>query len=264
MGPVLLIGLLVLTGSLLGSFYLLDRNHSDNDSQTTQEQNQEQSNSKEGSENDADVSPDQQDQNESTDSSEPSNTESDAAVGAQAYPSGPETPSSIMGSSETDIDQMIRRYNTVGHTYPGDIYAQYGAPTIEDFCRILYEEAAAEGVRAEVVFAQSMVETGWLQFGGIVQPDQCNFAGIGATGDSPSASFNTYGTDSVRMGLRAQVQHLKAYASEEALVQECVDPRFSLVTRGTAPDVYDLAGTWATDTEIGETIMDQVDALLAS
>ena len=37
-----------------------------------------------------------------------------------------------------------------------------------------------------------------------------------------------------RTGVRAQIQHLKAYASKEALVNGCVDPRFSLVTRGSA------------------------------
>ena len=33
------------------------------------------------------------------------------------------------------------------------------------------------------------------------------------------------------------VQHLKAYATSTALTMECVDPRFSLVTRGSAPYV---------------------------
>lgn len=43
--------------------------------------------------------------------------------------------------------------------------------------------------------------------------------------------------DSPLLGIRAQVQHLKAYACTEALVNSCVDPRFQYVTRGSAPYV---------------------------
>lgn len=170
---------------------------------------------------------------------------------------------SIMGPSRTTIDQMVQRFNSTGHSYPTAIYDQYGAPTIEDFCTILYEEANSEYVRAEVVFAQTMIETGWLQFGGSVYPEQCNFAGLGAFDGSSGATFNNYGNDSVRMGLRAQVQHLKAYASHESLNNECIDPRFSLVTRGSAPSVYDLSGTWAADPEMGTKIMNQIIELLS-
>ena len=78
-----------------------------------------------------------------------------------------------------------------------------------------------------------MKETGWLQFGGDVKASQYNFAGIGATGGGkPGHSFG-----SIRTGIRAHVQHLKAYANKEALQNTCVDPRFSYVTRGSAPYV---------------------------
>jgi len=163
---------------------------------------------------------------------------------------------SIMGSSQTTVAQMVRRYNQSGNTYPANVYAQYGAPTITDFCTILLQEANAEGLRAEVVFAQAMHETGWLRFGGDVKPEQCNFAGIGATGGVPGHSF-----ESVRIGLRAQVQHLKAYASTASLNQECVDPRFHLVTRGIAPLVEDLGGRWAVDAGYGTRLVAQMDAL---
>lgn len=170
----------------------------------------------------------------------------------------------IMGDSQTTIVQMASWYKANGATYPSATYKQYGAETIDDFCRILYEEASTEGVRAEVVFAQAMLETGWLKFGGDVKAEQCNFCGLGATGGGVGgASFNTYGTDSVRMGLRAQVQHLKAYASSDNLVNEKVDPRFTYVTRGCAPRVDDLAGKWAADTSYGTKLKKLIDSLLA-
>ena len=171
----------------------------------------------------------------------------------------------IMGLSQTTVAQMVRYYNQSEKTYPSSVYAQYGAPTITDFCTILLQEANAEGVRAEVVFAQAMHETGWLQFGGDVLAEQCNFAGIGATGGGvPGNSFNTNDTDSVRIGLRAQVQHLKAYASTASPNQVLVDPRFDYVTRGCAPTVEALGGKWATDIGYGARLVAQISALLSA
>lgn len=50
----------------------------------------------------------------------------------------------------------------------------------------------------------------------------------------------------VRTGLRAQVQHLKAYANTEPLNNPRVDPRFSYAQRGSAPYIWALTGKWAT------------------
>ena len=154
----------------------------------------------------------------------------------------------IMGSPKTTVDAMVRDFNAQGKTYPSQVYAAKGARTINEFCQVLYDEAVAEGVRPAVLYAQVMLETGWLQFkGSSVKPEQCNFGGIGATDKDPKpATF-----PDVRTGLRAQVQHLKAYGSKEPLKNPCVDPRFHLVTRGVAPYVADLAGRWASDEEYG-------------
>ena len=149
----------------------------------------------------------------------------------------------VSAYSEIDMADLFCKMEVV---YPEDVYAEYGAPDIDSFCRIVVEEATSEGVRPEVVFAQAMLETGWLQFNGDVQPDQCNFAGLGAIGGGDSGlSFNNFGVDSVRIGIRAQVQHLKAYASIDPLVHACVDPRFQYVARGSAPYLQDLHGKWA-------------------
>ena len=136
----------------------------------------------------------------------------------------------IMGSSKTTVAAMTQAYEKNGAPYPSKALGAGGAPDAATFCRIIYEEANAEGVRAEVIFAQVMNETGWLQFGGDVSVNQFNFAGIGATGNGvPGNSFKD-----VRTGIRAQVQHLKAYASTEPLKNTCVDPRFTYVSRGCA------------------------------
>lgn len=134
----------------------------------------------------------------------------------------------IMGTTSTNLAQMVAYYNA-NNTYP-EFYASSDAPTIETFCRIYLEECQAEGLKAEVAFCQAMLETGFLRYGVDVQINQYNFAGLGAPGNG--APGNSFG--SVREGIRAQVQHLKAYASTDGLNQPCVDTRFQHVRRGTA------------------------------
>lgn len=168
----------------------------------------------------------------------------------------------IMGASQASVEQMVAYYRkSVGEsTYPASVYTNYGAPTLQDFCTIVLEEAKAEGVRAEVVFAQAMKETGWLRFGAAVKVEQCNFCGLGAVNSAPgnAASFKD-----VRTGIRAQVQHLKAYASTDPLAQACVDPRFDLVKRGCAPLLEDLNGKWAVPGDgYGESIAKMIDTML--
>ncbi len=134
----------------------------------------------------------------------------------------------ITGSSSVTVEQMMAYYNSVT-TYPA-FYANSDAPTLRSFCQMYLDECNAEGIKAEVAFVQAMKETNFLRFGGDVSISQYNFAGIGATGGVPGNSFAT-----VRIGIRAQVQHLKAYANNESLNQACVDPRFKYVARNTAP-----------------------------
>ena len=149
----------------------------------------------------------------------------------------------IMSSSFTSYEDAAAHYSrTVGkQTYPTSVYKSKGSASIDEFCKILYEEASFEGVCPEVLYAQVMKETGYLRFGNLVQANQCNFGGVGATGPgNPGYTFS-----SVREGLRVQAQHLKAYASTESLYNPCIDPRFNLVSRGCAPKTTDLNGRWA-------------------
>ena len=179
--------------------------------------------------------------------------------GAPGSTSGAFRNDAIMGTSQATVSQLVCAYNASGYNYPAQTYASKGAPSVADFCRIVVDEAGKEGVRAEVVFAQAMHETGWLQFGGSVEAGQCNFAGLGAV--SPTEGGASF--PSVVIGIRAQVQHLKAYASTEPLNCACVDPRFNLVQRGVAPSLSDLNGRWAVPgTGYGQSIMKIVRRVL--
>lgn len=120
---------------------------------------------------------------------------------------------------------------------------------------LFLEEGAIEGIRGDIAFCQSIKETGWFRYGGQVLPEQNNFAGIGATNNSPVGKGAWFKT--ARDGVRAQIQHLKAYANDEALVNPCIDPRFGLVTRGAAGNKWTgLNGRWAVPGDgYGESIL---------
>ena len=174
---------------------------------------------------------------------------------------------SIIGDSSVNVEQLIHLYNSSGHVFPS-YYTENGRNVdLNRFAQLYIEEANAEGIRADVAFAQAMKETGWLKFGGQVSISQFNFAGLGATDDGAAGmSFaQKYGDNEngIRMGIRAQIQHLKAYASTEPLNNACVDERFTLVKRGCAPYVEWLGQKenpngygWATGANYGQGIID--------
>jgi hypothetical protein len=116
-----------------------------------------------------------------------------------------------------------------------------------DYARVLsshyINEAAYEGINHDVAFAQMCLETGFLRYGGLVQSEWNNFCGLGAIGpEQPGLIFPDPQT-----GVRAHIQHLKAYATEEPLFGELVDPRYRYVRKGSSPTIEGLSGTWAVD-----------------
>ncbi len=173
----------------------------------------------------------------------------------------------IMGDTTVTVDQMVRyyeRYSSIG--YPSKDLGAGGAPDLRTFCQMYYDEAAMEGVRAEVAFAQAMKETGWLKYGGIVNIGQFNFAGIGALDGNSNGNCASF--PDVRTGIRAQIQHLKAYGSTAALNNPKVDPRFDKVTRGAARYVEWLGqkenptgAGWATGKNYGLDIVAMIKVL---
>ena len=135
----------------------------------------------------------------------------------------------IMGKAQATAQQMALFCRSKNSS------PQLTSCSLEQLAEMFIEEGEAEGVRGDVAFAQSLHETGYFKFGGIVLPTQNNYAGIGALNGNATGQAASF--PDPRTGVRAQIQHLKAYASTEALVNECVDPRFSLVARGVAPYV---------------------------
>jgi hypothetical protein len=127
-----------------------------------------------------------------------------------------------------------------------------------DLPRLYREEASIEGVNYDIAFCQMLVETDELTNTQVLNVN--NFGGLAsATGGTSGAGFPNRQT-----GVRAQIQHLKAYGSVEPLVQRLVDPRFDFVRRGVAPLVHMLTGKWNSEPDYGDKIMGYVRRLYGS
>ena len=115
--------------------------------------------------------------------------------------------------------------------------------TIEELAGYYISEGAAEGIRGDIAFCQAIWETGWFTFGGSVQPDRNNYCGLGAIDDT--AGGEKFATPQI--GVRAHIQHLKAYAStatKEDLAFSCVDTRFDYAKDKVLQDGIGIARTW--------------------
>jgi len=107
------------------------------------------------------------------------------------------------------------------------------------------DESESEGVNHDIAFCQMCLETGFLRFGGVVSKQQNNFCGLGAIRvGKPGENFSTK-----QLGVRAHIQHLKAYGSDDPLNGQLIDRRFKWVKRGISPTVDGLSGKWAADRE---------------
>lgn len=110
-----------------------------------------------------------------------------------------------------------------------------------ELAQLYLSEGEKEGIRGDFAFAQAIKETGYFRYGGDVLPEQNNYAGIGTVGGGVKGAY----FPSPQIGVRVQIQHLKAYASTQPLNQDLVDPRYHLVDKGSAPTLEDLNGRWA-------------------
>ncbi len=162
-------------------------------------------------------------------------------------------------------------YGTVGPTIlgrgllaPEDLAAFVRArgrphPTVdvEDLARAFVDEGAAEGVRSDIAWAQSIIETGYFGFAGsMVEPGDHNYAGIGAC-DSCRRGF-LYPTP--QLGARAQMQLLRTYADREATTSSLARPLAGrppekVGVRGCCATWMALSGVWATGPGYGVKIL---------
>lgn len=183
-----------------------------------------------------------------------------AAMGSAASGnSGTAGYTKIMGNAAATAEQMKSYLKAKNPSVPQSVL---------DMVPLYLSEGRTEGVRGDIAFAQSCLETGNFTFScSAVTLSQNNFCGMGVT--SNGIKGNSF--DTPQLGIRAQVQHLKAYASTDALKNACIDPRFKYVTRGCAEYVEWLgqkenpAGKgWAAGAGYGEKILSILNGILGT
>jgi len=163
----------------------------------------------------------------------------------QLSPDGP----SILGPSVLSASQIEAWFASTG------VQAQTTVPMGE----LIADYMAAgriTGVRADVAFAQSVVETGYFSFpaGGQDPSSYNNFAGIGACGSCKHGwSFPT-----AMAGVLGQMELLRSYASAPgALAGPVPGPG------GCCQTWMSLSGTWATNPAYGYEILSIYQQMLA-
>jgi hypothetical protein len=147
----------------------------------------------------------------------------------------------VLGASLLGPAQITAWYESTG--------VESRSPTaVARVARLFVEEGAVQGVRGDIAFAQAMLETGYLRYGGLVEPADHNFGGIGAC-DSCERGLRFPDPET---GVRAHVQHLWAYASPTAdaaaLARPVVDVRFANVRPPGRAPLWEMMGNgnWAT------------------
>ena len=165
----------------------------------------------------------------------------------------------ITGTAKATVGQMRAYIKAKNSKVPNSVL---------DMIPLYLSEGAIEGIRGDVAFAQSCLETGNFGFAGsAVTLDQNNFCGMGVTANGLKG--NSF--DTPQLGIRAQIQHLKAHANADPLKNPCIDPRFKYVERGSAAYVEWLGQKenpngkgWASGAGYGEKILTILKAILAT
>lgn len=144
----------------------------------------------------------------------------------------------IMGGAVATQEQCVR-YLLSHNPYPKLNVSP------QELVAYYYEEGSRTGIRPDIAFAQALKETGYFRYGGTVVPAQNNYCGLGTTSATVRGAY--FATP--RLGVKAHIQHLLAYASTEKPEDNIVDPRYDLVRNSygqqTLTRWQDLNGRWA-------------------
>ncbi|HVN50185.1 MAG TPA: glucosaminidase domain-containing protein [Acidimicrobiales bacterium] len=127
---------------------------------------------------------------------------------------------------------------------------------IDQLTGFYVSEGAAEGIRGDMAFAQSMVETGSFS-----NPDTINFNNFAGIGHCDSCAAGM-AFDTAQLGVRGQMQLLKSYAEKDP---KYADPLVNDKLRGPAGCCQtwtQLTRSWASDPNYGPKILSVYAAML--
>ena len=151
---------------------------------------------------------------------------------------------SVLGPSLLTADEITGWYQSTGHQANLTVPL---AQLVADYATV----GAAAGVRSDLAFAQSMVETDYFDFPswGQVTVRANNFAGIGACDSCASG----YTFPNAVTGVQAQMQLLHAYATTSQPFAGPLPGPFSVA--GCCQTWMALSGVWATNLSYGIEIL---------
>lgn len=161
--------------------------------------------------------------------------------------------SPIMGPSRLTADDLVAYIASLG------LHPHLTVP-LRTLAGYYLSEGNAEGVRGDVAFAQSVLETGAFMYPGhgLVLPTDNNYAGI----DACDSCSHGDAFASALLGVRAQIQLLRIYADPSLKkISDFPDPvallhEQHLRSTGFAKTWYSLGGRWATGANYGFHIYD--------
>ena len=127
-----------------------------------------------------------------------------------------------------------------------------------DIAPVYWEYGEKTGIRPDVLYAQSAKETAFGNYGGVVEPDFNNWAGIktrdGGPCDDPDAHQKF---DTPEDGVRGHFNHMSAYVGKDPIGEP--HGRYSVVASlewaGSIRYVEELGGRWAPNPEYGDSVV---------
>jgi hypothetical protein len=163
--------------------------------------------------------------------------------------------SPIMGPTRLTADDLVAYIDSLHLTHQ----PQLTVP-LRTLAGYYISEGEAEGVRGDVAFAQSILETGAFTFPGhgLLVPTDNNFAGIDACDSCTHGDL----FPTAQLGVRAQIQLLRVYADPTLeKIEQFAHPvallhEPHLRGSGHSRTWYSLGGTWATGPNYGFHVYD--------
>ena len=142
----------------------------------------------------------------------------DAAGATAAGAAGVTTHTPVMGPNLLSAAQLARWFNSETGGTPPNVPAIHD--NITALAQDFIDEGRVEGVRGDIAFVQSILETGWFSFASSqIPPDANNFAGINAFDGRPGLPNCVHGDSTPsrcfatpKIGVLTQIEVLRSYA----------------------------------------------------
>jgi len=148
-----------------------------------------------------------------------------SVVNATSAAAGVTTQTPVMGPSLLSAAQLAAWYHrNSGSTPKIPAFGGHPANDVAALAQVFIDDGKAEGVRGDIAFVQSQLETGWMGFAGSqIPPDAYNYAGINAFDGRTSLPNCVHGDSAPsrcmgtpQHGVLVQIQLLRSYADPTA------------------------------------------------